>query len=285
MSSPRTEAAPEMNRSSAKKMFSVPSVTMKGGRRSRVMRRPLSGPHATRGRSRGRARAGLVRPTSAESLGHDDRGEDHDGADREVDARGQDDDGLPDRQRPHDHHLLDDQRHVGRHQEPGRQEREDGQHQQEDAERTERGVGMQQVLQPVWSSALGSSRWISPTYVRGRLQPRWAAIPQAMRSSCLLHQVTGDRADDTERGGLSATPLDECGDRRAISPSSSPDPRWCPWSRTPATGWSVMSTTPVLVKLRPGSGDGGAVWCSRTRRSRRRHPAPSAAGTASRWRR
>ena len=43
---PRTVALPETYRSSAKKMLSVPRVTMNGGIRNRVMSQPLSRPQA-----------------------------------------------------------------------------------------------------------------------------------------------------------------------------------------------------------------------------------------------
>ena len=47
MSLPRTVSLCEMYRLSAKKMFSVPSVTMNGGSLTRVTSRPLSIPHAS----------------------------------------------------------------------------------------------------------------------------------------------------------------------------------------------------------------------------------------------
>ncbi len=46
MSDPRMVVDADTYRLSAKKMLSVPSVTMKGGSRSRVMRRPFRRPQA-----------------------------------------------------------------------------------------------------------------------------------------------------------------------------------------------------------------------------------------------
>ena len=51
-------------------------------------------------------------PRVERGLRHDHRREDHDGAAGQVDARGQDDQGLPDGECAHDRHLLGDQRQV-----------------------------------------------------------------------------------------------------------------------------------------------------------------------------
>ena len=93
----RIVSLPEYQRLSAKKMLQVPSVTMKGGRRSRVTRKPLMAPQIT---PTSRPDAEGDRQRQAElhgELSHHDRRKNHDGADRQVDAGRQDDEGLGDR--------------------------------------------------------------------------------------------------------------------------------------------------------------------------------------------
>ena len=83
------------------KMLSVPSVTMNGGSRSRVTSTPFMppAPAVPTTKPDARARPGRAARGWPRWLGHDDRGEDHDRPDRQVDAGGQDDQGLADRQR------------------------------------------------------------------------------------------------------------------------------------------------------------------------------------------
>ena len=103
----------ETYRSSAKKMLSVPRVTMNGGSRRRVMSQPVEAPAGEcRRERRRRGRAARARPISTESFAITSDAEHHDRAHRQVHAGGQDDDRLADGQGAHDHHLLDDQRQV-----------------------------------------------------------------------------------------------------------------------------------------------------------------------------
>ena len=94
------------------KMFSVPSVTMNGGSFTRVTRTPLSGAGSVP-TPKPRSRASEPgHPVVGGDLGHHHRAKDHDGADRQVDAGGQDDDGLADGERADHGDLLEDQREV-----------------------------------------------------------------------------------------------------------------------------------------------------------------------------
>jgi hypothetical protein len=81
-------------------------------------------------------------------LGHEDGRQGHDQAAGKVDARGEDDERLADRQRAEHHHLLEDQREVRPGEEPVRLDREedDGDRQREnrrpagDEPRAQRGT-------------------------------------------------------------------------------------------------------------------------------------------------
>ena len=82
---------------SAPKMLQVPSVTMNGGSRSRVTRTPLTKPQSEAGEEAEREgdvdRHAVDRPPSWPMT---IERQDHDGADREVDAGGEDDQRLRD---------------------------------------------------------------------------------------------------------------------------------------------------------------------------------------------
>ena len=86
--------------SSEVKMLRVPSVTMNGGSLTRVtsapLRKPGSAPTTATPTS---SASGPGTPCVGGELGHDDVREQHDGADRQVDAGGEDDERLADGQR------------------------------------------------------------------------------------------------------------------------------------------------------------------------------------------
>ena len=86
-------------------MLSVPSVTMNGGICIRVTSAPLSQPHKSpQMRPSGKAiRTGT--PSTTAEASHNDRRNDHDDADRKIDAGGQDDKRLRDAEDADDRDL------------------------------------------------------------------------------------------------------------------------------------------------------------------------------------
>jgi hypothetical protein len=80
-------------------------------------------------------------------LAHDHRGQHHDGADGEIDARGQDDQRLRCPDDADDRHLLEDKRQCeGREELASEYQAEDGERQDEDDERYGGRVGVQEML-------------------------------------------------------------------------------------------------------------------------------------------
>ncbi len=91
-------------------MFHVPSVTMKGGSRSRATRKPFTKPQKpadAEARQQGDNHGHAV---ADHHVAHDDEGEDHDDADGEVDAGGKHDERLRGGEDADDGDLLHDQR-------------------------------------------------------------------------------------------------------------------------------------------------------------------------------
>ena len=121
----------------AKAMLRVPRVTMNGGSRTAVTRDPLNAPNAAQTASPRKTASRRVHAAVDRELGHDDVAERHHGAVGQVDARGEDDQGLADGEGADDHDLLDDERQVATGQEPGRLGREEGHGEQQRDERTE----------------------------------------------------------------------------------------------------------------------------------------------------
>ena len=106
MSEPRIVSLLEITAFSEKKMLSVPSVTMNGGRFSRVTRTPLSKPIAVPQHEADEQRERAGQPGVRRELRHEDRGEDGDRARRQVDAGGEDDERLAEREDGDHCHLL-----------------------------------------------------------------------------------------------------------------------------------------------------------------------------------
>ena len=96
----------------AVKTLSMPSVTMNGGSLIRVTRSPLTTWRSDRDRRADQQREHPRHVLLVGQLRHDQRGQHHDRADRQVDAGGQDDQGLPGRERADDGDLLDHQGQV-----------------------------------------------------------------------------------------------------------------------------------------------------------------------------
>ena len=251
MSVPRIVSLCEYQRFSAKKMFSVPSVTMNGGSLSRVTSSPLSRPQAvpTTNPSSRASRPGS--PWSAAELGHHDRRQHHDRADREVDAGGEDDERLGDAQRADHHDLLQDQRDVARRQEAVRRERED-----DDGERRGR-TAARTSRSRAGCRGCGCRRWPRG---RGRRPRRCRRRRPRRRQRAYGRDWTRGQPQQFSRPN--AESLDS----------------------TPSAGLSVISVTPVSTKSLPAV---GGAWCrpSRRRRPPRRPSPPSSAGTAARSRR
>ena len=109
-------------------MLSVPSVTMNGGIFSRVTRDAVevaeggADEEAERKGDHGRNAVVDRQPP------HHDRRNDHDDADREIDARRQDDEGLADADNADDHHLREYGREIAGGGEPRRIDDDPEQH-------------------------------------------------------------------------------------------------------------------------------------------------------------
>ena len=117
-------------------MLQVPSVTMKGGSLRRVTSAPLTRPQAMPVRSPSGKEISTRNAADDGESSHHDRGKHHDGADREVDAGGEDDQRLGDAEHADDRHLLQDQREIERVEEAAADQRgEDQRPDQEDDER------------------------------------------------------------------------------------------------------------------------------------------------------
>ena len=110
--------------SRAAKIPRVPSVPMNGGRLARVTRMPLTSPVRPRRQCPPGARPAPAAPTPSQ-VRHDQLGEDHGRADRQVDAGGEDDHRLAQGQRADDRNLLEHDRQVDGNQEPVVDEAED----------------------------------------------------------------------------------------------------------------------------------------------------------------
>ena len=90
------------------KMLKVPSVTMNGGRLSRVTSVPLMAPATAPARIPSSNAKIPGMPFVHGEVGHQQRRKDRDGPDRQVDAGGQDDQRLTDGQRGDHRDLLQD---------------------------------------------------------------------------------------------------------------------------------------------------------------------------------
>ena len=120
---------------------------MNGGSLSRVTSRPLIAPIAVpQQRSRAAARAPPGSPAFGGQVGHQDRGEDGDRAGRQVDAGGQDDQRLAQREHRDDGDLGQHQAEVGGREEPAAEDRERDDRQDQDRERAQDRAGVQDVL-------------------------------------------------------------------------------------------------------------------------------------------
>ena len=87
---------------------------------------------------------------------HDDRGQNHDCADRQVDTGGQDDDGLCNRDDAGDGDLLQDQRQVvGRHEPLARRETKHQHAEGKHADRNGGGIGVQKRAQLLQKGHIG----------------------------------------------------------------------------------------------------------------------------------
>ena len=141
VASTRNDASkPETGRPSVKSsaapraMLIVPSVTMNGGRPPQLISAPLASPHA-RPTSEPEQQSDRDRLAPLERGSQHDAGERDDGADREVDAAGQDHEGHPDGDDRVDARLLGDVEQVRDRQEV---RREDPQHHAERREPDDR---------------------------------------------------------------------------------------------------------------------------------------------------
>ena len=129
-------------------MQSVPSVTMKGGIVSRVTSAPLSQPkNAPHSRPSGKATIDRQAVDDAEPA-HHDRGNDHDDADRKIDAGGENDERLADAENARHHHLGQHGREIARGGEALRIDRDaEQQAEHQHDERHRRRIGVQKALQ------------------------------------------------------------------------------------------------------------------------------------------
>ena len=129
------------------KMLSVPKVTMNGGRLSRVTSSAVDGTRQAAPTAMPISSAKTPgTPFLAARLAMTNDGQDGDRANRQVDAGGQDDQRLPDREsRDHRHLLQDDADGVGR-DETRVDDREDDEGHDQHQQRADRGMGMQQLL-------------------------------------------------------------------------------------------------------------------------------------------
>ena len=133
----------------------VPSVTMKGGSRIVGDERAVE-PAAERAAGEAdRIASGGGNAVAEGELAHDHRGQDHDGADREIDAGGQDDERLGRADDAGDRHLLQDER-QGEEEFRAHEDAEDSDGEDQDDERHGRRIAMQEVLRLLDRGALFS---------------------------------------------------------------------------------------------------------------------------------
>ena len=133
----------------AVKIDSVPSVTMKGGIRSRVTSRPFTQPHKVPTARPATNPTSTGMPSDDREPPHDDRGQHHDDAHREIDAGRQDDQRLGDPQDADDGHLQENGRKVRTRREARPVDRRAQDHAEEQDEEGDDGrIGVQETLDP-----------------------------------------------------------------------------------------------------------------------------------------
>jgi hypothetical protein len=127
------------------KMFSVPRVTMNGGSRNLVTRKPFRAPAARPDDQACEQGSRGGKSVVDGELGHDHGRKDHHGPDREVDACREDDEGLGDGQGADDRDLLGDQGQVFNTQEPLIEEAEDHHRDEKDEGGADGGVAVEDI--------------------------------------------------------------------------------------------------------------------------------------------
>ncbi len=240
---------------------------MNGGSLSRVTSRPLSSPPAAPTATPMSNASDAGHAVVRREAGHDQHRQDHDGADRQVDAGGEDDEGLADGERRDHGHLLEQ---MGDHRwlrQPriDDAEHDEGQDQHED--RADRRVGVQHVLNALHGrltalrELLDSGRRSGSRCCHRASLPMWIDVPRHTETRLcrivpcptvtLGQGVTPGACGRPDLGGRSRLDAHRTTAFRSGSPQQILAPSLESMLSTPSTGLSVTSATPVLKKSRP----------------------------------